>query len=145
MGNICRSPSAEAVFRAKSVQSGLNLHIDSAGTIGYHKGNPPDSRSIKAGQARGYAFKGISARKVVVNDFEQFSQLLAMDQENFDNLMAMAPDEHKHKVKLFLHYAENYSEQEVPDPYYGGSGGFEFVLDLIEDASAGLISYIKSA
>lgn len=143
MGNICRSPSAEAVFRDKANMLGVDVLIDSAGTIGYHLGHSPDERSQKVGVARGYDFKGIKARKVVLEDFDKFSLILAMDNDNLDNLLAMAPDEHKHKVKLFLEYGEQFTETEVPDPYYGGSRGFELVLDLIEDASDGLLSRLN--
>lgn len=143
MGNICRSPSAEAVFRHKAKEQGVNIEIDSAGTIGYHVGHIPDARSQKAGETRGYDFSGLFARKVAVEDFEKFSLVLAMDNENLDNLVDLAPKEHHHKIKLFLEYGENFDETEVPDPYYGGSRGFELVLDLIEDASDGLLRSIK--
>ncbi|TRX57512.1 low molecular weight phosphotyrosine protein phosphatase [Thalassomonas sp. M1454] len=143
MGNICRSPSAEAVFRAKAKQQGVDVLIDSAGTIGSHKGEKPDPRSQQAGVARGYDFKGIKARKVCVEDFEKFSLVLAMDNDNLNNLLALAPEEYKHKVKLFLEYGNKFSETEVPDPYYGGSRGFELVLDLIEDASDGLLDELR--
>ncbi|QBY05934.1 low molecular weight phosphotyrosine protein phosphatase [Thalassotalea sp. HSM 43] len=142
MGNICRSPSAEAVFRQKARAYGFDIEIESAGTIANHVGEQPDPRSQKAGQARGYDFTGIRARKVVVDDFQQFSLILAMDNDNLRGLMKLAPEEHQHKVKLFLDYADNYEHREVPDPYYGGSRGFELVLDLIEDASDGLLNKI---
>ncbi|OUS23564.1 protein-tyrosine-phosphatase [Thalassotalea sp. 42_200_T64] len=144
MGNICRSPSAEAVFRHKAYLSGVDVEIDSAGTIGYHQGHKPDERSQSAGVARGYNFNGIKARKVVVEDFERFSLILAMDQENLSNLLDIAPEEHLHKVQLFLDYGLNCAEREVPDPYYGGSMGFEMVLDLIEDASDGLLKKLST-
>ncbi|WNC70611.1 low molecular weight protein-tyrosine-phosphatase [Thalassotalea psychrophila] len=143
MGNICRSPSAEAVFRHKAKEQGVDVEIDSAGTIGYHVGHKPDSRSQKTGEVRGYDFSGLFARKVVVEDFDKYSLVLAMDNENFGNLVDLAPEEHHHKIKLFLDYGEKFSETEVPDPYYGGSGGFELVLDLIEDASDGLLQCIQ--
>lgn len=143
MGNICRSPTAEAVFRQKTNQINLSVRIDSAGTLAYHEGEKPDHRSLKAGVERGYDFVGIQARKVTANDFETFSLILAMDHDNLKNLLKLAPQEHAHKVKLFLDYAERFDDKEVPDPYYGGSRGFDFVLDLIEDASDGLINYIK--
>lgn len=143
MGNICRSPSAEAVFRHKAKQLGMDIKIDSAGTIGYHKGHKPDERSQAAGVTRGYDFKGIRARKVVVDDFEKFSLILAMDKDNLSNLLAMAPEHLQYKVKLFLDYGIEFTEQEVPDPYYGGSMGFELVLNLIEDASDGLLATLN--
>ena len=143
MGNICRSPSAEAVFRHKANAAGLSLEIDSAGTIAYHQGNPPDSRSLKAGVARGYDFSDLKARKVKSSDFEHYDLILAMDNDNVHNLKKMAEPEYHYKIKLFLEYGQEFSETEVPDPYYGGSGGFELVLDLIEDASDGLIASLK--
>lgn len=143
MGNICRSPSAEAVFRHKAKEQGVNIEIDSAGTIGYHVGHKPDARSQKTGESRGYDFSGLFARKVLVEDFDKFSLVLAMDNENYNNLVDLAPAEHHHKIKLFLEYGEHFDSKEVPDPYYGGSRGFELVLDLIEDASDGLLNSLN--
>ena len=143
MGNICRSPSAEAVFRQKA--KALALTIDSAGTIGSHAREKPDLRAQKAGIARGYSFDKIKARKVTEQDFETFDLILAMDQKNVNDLMKVAPNHQQNKVQLFLDYAENFEEQEVPDPYYGGGKGFQFVLDLVEDASDGLIKCLTSA
>lgn len=145
MGNICRSPTAEAVFKHKAGQANLNLIIDSAGTLGAHSREKPDPRSQKAGAARGYSFDGIRARKVTEKDFEKFDLILAMDNDNIAALMKVAPDEHKSKVKLFLEFAKQHDDTEVPDPYYGGAGGFNYVLDLIEDASNGLIDKLVSA
>lgn len=145
MGNICRSPSAEAVFRHKAKEQGLSLHIDSAGTLGAHAREKPDHRAQKVGMERGYSFKGIKARKVTVQDFEQFDLILAMDQANIDDLKKIAPEHLQHKIKLFLSFAQTHTETEVPDPYYGGVNGFRFVLDLVEDASEGLIKAIKVA
>ncbi|GLX86452.1 protein-tyrosine-phosphatase [Thalassotalea loyana] len=142
MGNICRSPTAEAVFRKKAADKGLNLEIDSAGTIGAHAREKPDHRAIKAGEARGYDFSGLKARKVTSEDFEKFDLILAMDNDNLENLLAKSPSEYHDKIKLFLHYGSQYDEAEVPDPYYGGAGGFRYVLDLVEDASDGLLSKI---
>ena len=143
MGNICRSPTAEAVFRHKAKEQGINLEIDSAGTTGAHAREKPDHRAQKIGVARGYSFDKIKARKVTVADFEKFDLLLAMDNHNISELNKIAPEEYKTKVKLFLDFADNFDEQEVPDPYYGGAKGFEYVLDLVEDASDGLIKIIK--
>ena len=143
MGNICRSPSAEAVFRAKARQSSVFVDIESAGTLAYHEGEKPDPRSQKVGEQRGYDFSGIKARRVVEQDFEQFSLVLAMDDDNYQNLIKKCPPEFHHKVKLFLDYSASFDDSEVPDPYYGGSKGFELVLDLIEDASDGLIDSIQ--
>ncbi|KMT64216.1 low molecular weight protein-tyrosine-phosphatase [Catenovulum maritimum] len=144
LGNICRSPTAHAVFRQKAKQVRLPLTIDSAGTAGYHKGAKPDKRSKAAGEKRGYDFSQLAARPVVANDYEEFDLILAMDQANYDDLIADCPEEHKHKIQLFLDYAVEYTdESEVPDPYYGGAQGFEYVLNLIEDASDGLLSRLK--
>lgn len=143
LGNICRSPTAEAVFKHKADAAGLKLTIDSAGTHGYHIGAPPDKRSQAAGQERGYSFKGLKCRRVSDSDFEKFDLILAMDQSNLENLRAMSDVEHHHKIRLMLDFA-GYENEEVPDPYYGGKKGFELVLSLIEEASDGLIKAIKS-
>ncbi|MDP5291831.1 low molecular weight protein-tyrosine-phosphatase [Oceanimonas sp. CHS3-5] len=142
MGNICRSPTAEAVFRHKAASAGLNMEIDSAGTIGYHAGSGPDARARAAGEARGYDFSGMRARQVMVQDFERFDLVLAADKENLRDLQRLCPAEHSHKVKLLLSFAEG-AEQEVPDPYYGGEQGFEHVLDLVEAACEGVLKQLK--
>lgn len=143
LGNICRSPSAEAVFKKKAADNGLRIEIDSAGTAGYHKGAAPDKRSQAVGEDRGYIFKGLKCRKVVAQDFEKFDFILGMDNENVANLLQDCPDEYKHKVALFLSFS-GAEEQQVPDPYYGGKRGFEYVLDLIEQGADGLIQHLKS-
>lgn len=142
LGNICRSPTAEAVFKHKAANAGLDLIIDSAGTHGYHIGKAPDKRSQAAGVERGYSFKGLKCRRVDESDFEKFDYILAMDESNLSNLHGMSPSQHHNKVHLFLAFAEN-EDKEVPDPYYGGKKGFDLVLDLIEEASDGLIAHIK--
>lgn len=142
MGNICRSPTGEAVLKHKAKELGLNLNIDSAGTIGYHSGEKPDSRSMKAGEKRGYSFKGQYSRKVKQSDFTEFDLILAADKQNLADLQASCPNEHQHKLKLFLSFADSQYD-EVPDPYYGAGDGFELVLDLIEDASDKLLATIK--
>lgn len=139
MGNICRSPSAEAVFRHKMNEKGIALAIDSAGTTGSHAREKPDHRAQKIGAERGYSFDKIKARKVTVDDFTKFDMVLAMDEHNVKELKKVAPDHQHEKIQLFLEYAENFEELEVPDPYYGGARGFKFVLDLVEDASDGLL------
>ncbi|MBU2918666.1 low molecular weight phosphotyrosine protein phosphatase [Psychrosphaera sp. F3M07] len=144
LGNICRSPTAHAVFRQKLKQTKLNVILDSAGTAGYHVGATPDKRSIKHGLARNYDFSDLFARAVKNDDFEFYDHILAMDKANYQDLMAKCPSIYQHKINLFLDYAENYPDyDEVPDPYYGGDQGFEIVLDLIEDASDGLINYLS--
>ncbi|ELA9387831.1 low molecular weight phosphotyrosine protein phosphatase [Vibrio parahaemolyticus] len=138
MGNICRSPTGEAVLRAKAEELGVDVDIDSAGTIGYHTGNTPDSRAMAAGKQRGYSFKGMRARQVSVQDFEDFDLVLAADKANLADLLDICPAEHRHKVSLFLSHS-NSSYEEIPDPYYGGDDGFELVLDLIEEASVAVL------
>lgn len=142
MGNICRSPSAEAVFRHKAAEQGLNFKIDSAGTIGSHAREKPDHRAQKAGMARGYSFDKIKARKVSVKDFETFDLILAMDNHNVRELNKIAPQHLQEKIHLFLDFSVNHDEQEVPDPYYGGAKGFQYVIDLVEDASDGLLKQL---
>ncbi|MDF4639556.1 low molecular weight phosphotyrosine protein phosphatase [Vibrio parahaemolyticus] len=138
MGNICRSPTGEAVLRAKAEELGVDVDTDSAGTIGYHTGNTPDSRAMAAGKQRGYSFKGMRARQVSVQDFEDFDLVLAADKANLADLLDICPAEHRHKVSLFLSHS-NSSYDEIPDPYYGGDDGFELVLDLIEEASVAVL------
>lgn len=143
LGNICRSPTAEAVFRQKVKHDGIRIYIDSAGTLGYHDGAAPDKRAQAVGVDRGYDFSKIKCRKVVASDFEDFDYIIAMDSQNLRHLMEMCPPEFQHKVSLFMAHT-NASETEVPDPYYGGKRGFEYVLDLIEQASDGLLEHIKA-
>jgi len=140
MGNICRSPSAEAIFRHKAKEAGLSVNIDSAGTIGSHAREKPDHRAQKAGIAKGYSFDKIKARKVLEKDFDAFDLVLAMDNNNVEALKKVAPEHLHYKIQLFLDYAHNHEETEVPDPYYGGAKGFQFVVELIEDASNGLLA-----
>lgn len=140
MGNICRSPTAEGVFRHHAEQAGLaaRLHIDSAGTHAYHTGEPPDRRARAAAERRGMSLEGIRARRVSAEDFEVFDFIIAMDEDNLERLRHEAPAEHQAKLRLFLAFGDS-TEREVPDPYYGGSAGFERVLDLVEEASRGLL------
>jgi len=143
LGNICRSPTAEAVFRARAEQAGLDVVIESAGTSGWHIGEPPDPRSIAAGEARGYSFKGQASRKVIRADFGAFDHILAMDNNNMEALKEICPESYLPRIGLFLDYVPNESAREVPDPYYGGGDGFTHVLDLIEQASDGLIVALR--
>lgn len=145
MGNICRSPAAEAVFRAKVQQAGLadRIRIDSAGTIGYHSGAPADRRMRAAGARRGYDLSSIS-RQVSLSDFDDFDYIIAMDYENLSYLKAMAErTDRKARVRLMCAFAGRHNESEVPDPYYGGDSGFELVMDLLEDACEGLLKEIQ--
>ena len=146
MGNICRSPTAEGVFRQLITENGLQnkLYIDSAGTHAYHIDEAPDLRSQKAAKDRDIDLSNIRARKVVFGDFEDFDYLLAMDAENHAIMLQACPAEHQHKIQLFLDYAPQLNTSEVPDPYYGGTYGFEKVLDLIEAASIGFLTHLKS-
>ena len=151
LGNICRSPTAEAVFRQKAANASLKTHIESAGTSGAHQGEPPDRRSMAAGQCRGYSFKGQTSRRVTRSDFLAFDYILAMDKSNLSNLMRVRdqllredPDSNPAMPKRFLEYAQGEGEIDVPDPYYGGPMGFDHVLDLIEAASDGLIAEIAA-
>ncbi len=141
LGNICRSPTAEAVFRAIAAREApkLSVEVDSAGTAAYHVGHSPDPRSQEAGRRRGYDLSPLRARQVEPDDFEHFDLILAMDSENLSDLHARAPQEFRSKVRLFLEFAADADTTEVPDPYYGGANGFEEVLDLVEAASMGLL------
>ena len=145
MGNICRSPTAEGVFRRVAEEAGLldSLTIDSAGTHAYHVGEPPDRRSQAAAARRGYELGSIRARRVSKSDFDRFDLILAMDKLNLVTLRDRADAIHHHKIQLFLEYAEG-PELEVPDPYYGGATGFERVLDLVEDASRELVKSVRA-
>ncbi len=139
LGNICRSPLGEAVLKKKAQEQGIELEVDSAGTIDFHTGAKPDPRSRKVGEARGYDFSGSHARKVKLEDFEYFDVILAADHSNLANLMSMCPEAHQNKISLFLSHSEGqYSE--IPDPYYGETTDFEFALDLIEQASDGVLA-----
>ena len=145
MGNICRSPTAEGVFRAMVANENLNHRIesDSAGTHGYHIGSPPDPRAIAAAEARGYDLKPLRARRIDPGDFNLFDLVLAMDAENRAALQRICPADRNDRIKLFLDFAPDLKTREVPDPYYGGRKDFEFVLDLAEAGSKGLIAAIR--
>jgi len=145
MGNICRSPTAEAVFRAKVEAAGLaqQITIDSVGTHDYHVGDPPDLRTQKAAQQRGYDMSMLRGRQVEVADFSRFDYVLAMDNANMAILYRLCPQPQRDRLGLFLQYAQRHREREVPDPYYGGTDGFERVLDMVEDGAEGLLSHIR--
>lgn len=147
LGNICRSPTAEAVFRARVEEAGLGQHIeiDSAGTHDYHIGKPPDTRTQRAAMKRGYDMSGLRGRQVQISDFSRFDFVLAMDHANMENLLRLCPQKEQGRLDLFLKYASRHGEREVPDPYYGGEEGFERVLDMVEDAAEGLLMYIRQA
>lgn len=143
LGNICRSPTAEAVFRQRVEQKGLSDHIevDSAGTSDWHVGEPPDRRSINAGRQRKYDLSPLRARQATAADFHRFDYVLAMDHANMRDLLAICPPGHENRLSLFLSHGSDATE-EVPDPYHAGQEGFETVLDLIEDACDNLIDRI---
>ena len=146
MGNICRSPTAEVVLRIfiKNSKLGGKVEVDSAGTHGYHVGEAPDGRTQRAAAVRGYNLSQVRARKVARQDLDYFDLILAMDKSNLDNLQRMASPEQRQKLKLFMEYAKNYDDDEVPDPYYGLGHGFDLVLDMVEDASKGLVDELKT-
>ena len=145
MGNICRSPTAQGVFERLVEEHDLAdfVHIDSAGTHAYHVGEQPDRRASQAAARRGIDMSGQRARQVSEADFGEFDLVLAMDHANFEELNAVCPPGHEDKLRLFLDFAPDAAEREVPDPYYGGPGGFERVLDLVELAAAGLLADIR--
>ena len=145
MGNICRSPTAEGVLRCfiKNNNLGDKVEVDSAGTHGYHVGEAPDSRTQRAAAVRGYNLSQLRARKVARQDLDYFDLILAMDKSNLDNLRRLATPEQQERIKLFMDYARSFDDDEVPDPYYDLGHGFDLVLDMVEDASLGLIEEIK--
>jgi len=145
MGNICRSPTAEAVFRQAVERSGLAeyVDVDSAGTDAYHVGQAPDSRAQRAALKRGYDLSGIRARKVLAQDFERFDLILAVDKPVLASLSRQCPSNSADRLTLLMAYAPSSSAQEIGDPYYGGPQGFEVVLDQIEAATEGLIASLR--
>ena len=146
LGNICRSPTAEAVFRDIVAREApqLPIEIDSAGTAGYHVGEPPDHRSRDAAQRRGYDMSALRARIVEPQDFGRFDLILAMDRDNLDVLRGRAPESARARIRLFLEFAPESLVAEVPDPYYGGPNGFEEVLDLVEAGARGLLQHVRA-
>ncbi len=146
LGNICRSPTAEAVFRGLAEKAGLldQLVIDSAGTSGYHVGESPDARAAAVARERGYDMSQLVGRQVSPRDFEAYDYILAMDRANLRDLRRQCPAAFQDRIRLFLSFGEQFSEDEVPDPYYGGPEGFDRVFDMVEDASLGLLNAIKA-
>ena len=146
MGNICRSPTAEGVFRHRVTRAGQtdNITIDSAGTHAYHVGSSPDGRAQTAAAKRGIDLSTQRARRVSEDDFAEYDYVVAMDESNVEDLLDICPANYKDRVHLFLDFAKS-QESEVPDPYYGQGRGFEIVLDLIEDASSGLLEHINKS
>ncbi len=142
LGNICRSPTAEAVMRKKAEALGLDICIESAGTGGWHKGEPPDPRARETAEARGYSFAGQTARQITAADFARFDYILAMDNNNLEEISAVCPMGYSGHIGLLLDFAQSPSEREVPDPYYGGPDGFKRVVHMIEEACDGLLAEI---
>ena len=145
MGNICRSPTAESVFRVHAKRAGLldELRIESAGIGDWHVGQPPDKRAIMHARRRGYELEALRARQVTREDFARFDFILAMDLRNLRDLKALRPPDYAGFLGLFLDFAPHLGLREVPDPYYGGAEGFETVLELTERASEALLAYIR--
>jgi len=145
MGNICRSPMAEGVFKRRVAEAGLSDQIasDSAGTHDYHIGEPPDPRAQRALERRGYDISELRARQVTRRDFNEFDHVLAMDEANFRLLVPLCPREQVHKLKLFMEFHADPAMREVPDPYYGGVEGFDTVLDMVEAAAQGLLRHLR--
>jgi len=144
-GNICRSPTAEAIFRKLAADAGMAgaVTADSAGTHAYHVGEQPDPRAQAAAAKRGYDLSALRARRIESTDFQRFDLILAMDQEHYAILSNMARPSADHKLKLMMSYARCFKEREVPDPYYGGPQEFERVLDMLEDAAKGLLESVR--
>ena len=145
MGNICRSPIAEGVLAKMLENSGFGdlVNVDSAGTHGFHAGEPPDPRAVAVAARHGYEIKSLRARKVRLEDFSLFKLVLAMDRDNLANLIESCPPVYQSRVKLFLSYARDIEFDEVPDPYYGGEAGFEAVLAMVENAAHGLVEALR--
>ena len=146
MGNICRSPTVEAVFREHVARTApaLAITIDSAGTHDYHVGEPPDRRSQVAARRRGIELAALRARQLEAADFERFDYVLVMDERNLADARAIAPGRHRAELRLLLEFAPDTELREVPDPYYGSAAGFELVLDLAEAASRGLLEELSA-
>ena len=144
MGNICRSPTAEGVFRHLIEGTGLSMqfHIDSAGTIDYHAGAAPDPRAQEAAKKRGYDLSKVCARRVRTEDFVEFDYILAMDQSNLVSLRELYPQHGRAQIELFLRYSKSFGGEDVPDPFYGGAAGFEAVLDRVEDGARGFLEHV---
>jgi protein-tyrosine phosphatase len=144
LGNICRSPTAQGIFEHRVRERGLDdwIEVDSAGTSGWHIGEPPDPRSIRAARERGFDLSGQRGRQVTEQDFDRFDYVLAMDFQNLQALRALCPQNYGGYLGRLLDFSSDKRRQDVPDPYHGGSAGFELVLDLIEDACEGLLQHI---
>lgn len=145
LGNICRSPTADGIFRELIKREKLDqkIIVDSAGTGDWHIGKAPDSRTVAAAKKRGYDLSVLRARQVITADFDEFDYVLAMDSANLRDLHSLRPTHFTGHLGLFLDFGSRKTHREVPDPYYGGNDGFELVLDLVEEAAEGLLSHIR--
>ena len=145
-GNICRSPTAEAVCRFALQRAGLarEVYADSAGTHDYHVGDPPDPRAQEAARRRGYDMSALRGREVTYEDLMEFDYVLAMDEVNLQQLRRNCLSEHRHKLQLLTEFSGKFAGHEIPDPYYGGAKAFETVLDMIEDSVSGLIEHLRA-
>lgn len=145
MGNICRSPTAEGIFRHLVRQEELEhlIHTDSAGTHAYHVGNPPDTRAQETAERRGIELHDLRARRVSAEDFDLFDYVLAMDSDNYEILSELCPPGYESRLRLFMEFAPHLDISEVPDPYYGGASGFERVFDMVDEAAKGLLEDIR--
>jgi protein-tyrosine phosphatase len=146
-GNICRSPTAHGVFRQRVRDAGLDaaVRVDSAGTHGYHVGDPPDKRSQTHARSRGYELADLRARQLAAHDFTQAHLLLVMDDDNLRAAQSRCPPEHRAKLRRFTEFCRVHRSRSVPDPYYGEADGFEHVLDLVEDGCDGLLAHVRTA
>ncbi len=147
LGNICRSPAAENIMRLLVAQAGLSDQIfcDSAGTSNYHVGAPPDERMVLAAKQRGMEFVG-TARQIQPQDLQEFDLILAMDRQNYRHILSLDPHgEYHHKVRMICDFCQTHLDSQVPDPYYGGKEGFNYVLDLLSDACAGLLQFVRES
>jgi protein-tyrosine phosphatase len=146
MGNICRSPTAAGAFRRLVEEAGLGhrIDVDSAGTHGYHIGEPPDPRAKETARRRGILIDNHRARRVMSLDMEEFDYVVAMDSDNLAHLQSLCPPGHEHKLVRMMEFAPQLAQPNVPDPYYGGQRGFELVLDMVEEAGRGLLARIRA-
>ncbi len=144
MGNVCRSPTAHGVFQTMVDEQGLDevIEVESGGTHGYHIGNPPDLRSQQVALKHDVDLSGLRARQFLTDDFNDFDFIIGMDKENITTMLSIKPDRYTATISLMLDYSEKYSQQEVPDPYYGNDG-FDLVFNMVSDASAGLLRHIR--
>lgn len=146
LGNICRSPTADGIFQKLVADAGLTkrISVDSAGTAGWHQGKAPDPRTVAAASRRGFDLSSLRSRQVKRSDFEEFDYILAMDDENLTDLTLLRPQGFNGHLGLFLEFSQQTNYTAVPDPYHGGAAGFELVLDLVEEASRGLLDTIRT-